>query len=256
MSYDATGGAGPVLILGGTAEARTLAAELVARSVPCISSLAGRVRDPRLPVGEVRIGGFGGAAALHDWIVAHDCRAAVDATHPFAQNISHNVAAAVESLSVPLIALRRAEWVPDTDDRWTVVSDIAAAAGAVHGDGRRIFLTTGRQDVGAFASNTTDWFLIRVVDAPTGALPARHEVIRSRGPYNVDFERRLLHDNDIDALVTKNSGGEHTRAKLVAARELGVEVVMVARPALPVGVVTTDSVDGVLRLLTDRIGAR
>ncbi len=247
---------GPVLVLGGTAEARDLAAELHARSIPCVSSLAGRVQNPKLPVGDVRIGGFGGAGALRQWIVSHDCRAVVDATHPFAQQISRNAGAAVASLSIPLFALRRPEWTPAVEDRWTTVADIGAAADAVHGDGQRIFLTTGRQDVAAFAANSTDWFLIRVVDPPTGDLPPRHEIVRSRGPYDLESERTLLRDNDIDVLVTKNSGGPHTHAKLVAARELGVDVVMVARPALPVGMVIVDSVDAVLSLLTARIAAR
>ncbi|GAA1463762.1 cobalt-precorrin-6A reductase [Williamsia maris] len=249
-------GRGPVLILGGTAEARALAAELDDRDVPYISSLAGRVQQPRLPVGEVRIGGFGGPTALRAWIVDHDCRAVIDVTHPFAQQISRNAADATTPLDVPLIAFRRPEWVPTAADRWTIVDDITAAAAAVSGHGRRILLTTGRQDVTAFAGDDSALYLIRVVDPPTGDLPPHHRIIRSRGPYDLDSELTLLRDNDIDTLVTKNSGGEHTRAKLVAARELGVAVVMVARPPSPVGVDVLDTVDAVISRLLDRSAER
>ncbi len=249
-------GHGPVLILGGTAEARALAAELRDLDVPYISSLAGRVQQPRLPVGEVRIGGFGGPAALRAWIVEHDCRAVIDATHPFAQQISRNAAEATAPLGVRLIAFRRPQWVPAADDRWTVVGDIAAAATAVSGRDRRILLTTGRQDVTAFAGDGSAFYLIRVVDPPTGDLPPHHRIIRSRGPYDLQSELTLLRDNDIDTLVTKNSGGEHTRAKLVAARELGVAVVMVARPPSPAGVDLVDTLDAVISRLMDRNAER
>lgn len=249
-------GQGPVLILGGTAEARALAAELHELAVPYLSSLAGRVQQPRLPVGEVRIGGFGGATALRAWITDHDCRAVIDATHPFAQQISRNAAEATTPIPVPLIAFRRPEWVPTADDRWTVVDDITAAASAVSDVGRRIMVTTGRQDVTAFAGDDSAFYVIRVVDPPTGDLPRHHRIIRSRGPYDLASELTLLRDNDIDTLVTKNSGGEHTRAKLVAARELGVRVVMVARPPSPSGVDIVDTLDEVISRLRDRNAAR
>ncbi len=249
-------GRGPVLILGGTAEARALATELHGLAVPYLSSLAGRVQQPRLPVGEVRIGGFGGATALREWIVDHDCRAVIDATHPFAQQISRNAAEATAPLDVPLIAFRRPEWNSTADDRWTVVDDITAAAVAVSGHGRRILVTTGRQDVTAFAGDDSAFYVIRVVDPPTGDLPPHHEIIRSRGPYDLDSEPTLMRDNDIDTLVTKNSGGEHTRAKLVAARELGVGVVMVARPPSPTGVDVVDTLDAVISRLLGRSAER
>lgn len=223
----------PVLILGGTGEARALAAALGAAGLPVISSLAGRVEHPRLPVGEVRIGGFGGVDGLRDWVVEHHVCAVVDATHPFAATITDHAARAAESTGTPLLRLARPPWTPGPGDRWTMVPDIAAAAGRVAERGRRVFLTTGRQDVGAFAGIDEAWFLIRVVDAPTATLPAHHRVLRSRGPYDLDAERNLLHDNQIDLLVTKNSGGELTRAKLVAASELDIDVVMVQRPLEP-----------------------
>ncbi|MGJ0121179.1 cobalt-precorrin-6A reductase [Williamsia sp. MIQD14] len=223
----------PVLILGGTGEARELAAALVAEKIACVSSLAGRVSDPALPVGEVRIGGFGGADGLATWLTRHRCTTVVDATHPFAQQISRNAAEATTATSAQLISLRRPPWTPGPDDHWTVVADIGEAAAHVGTRVRRVFLTTGRQDVDEFAGIDDSWFLIRVVDPPTGPLPHRHRVLRSRGPYRLDDEREIMRTNQIDTLVTKNSGGALTSAKLRAAADLGVEVVMVQRPAPP-----------------------
>ncbi|WP_018179297.1 cobalt-precorrin-6A reductase [Jongsikchunia kroppenstedtii] len=234
---------GPVLILGGTGEARALARQLVDAGVAVVSSLAGRVRDPALPVGEVRIGGFGGVPGLTDWLTEHRPTAVVDATHPFAQQISRNAAAATTQAGVPLLALRRPQWQPETGDSWIDVPDIRAAATEVGRRSRRAFLTTGRQDVGAFAAQADTWFLIRVVDAPTADLPPHHELLRSRGPYDVAGERELIDRYGVDHLVTKNSGGSMTSAKLTAARDAGVPVIMVRRPALPDGVAAVDSVD-------------
>lgn len=221
----------PVLILGGTGEARALAARLTDDGVPVISSLAGRVADPKLPEGEVRVGGFGGVGGLVGWLAEHRPRAIVDATHPFAAQISRHAVEAAERAGVPLVRLLRPAWTAIEGDQWVAVPDIAAAADAVVcSSASRVLLTTGRQDVGAFAGIEGQWFLIRVVDPPTAALPTNHRVLRSRGPYGLSDERELLRQNEIDLLVTKNSGGELTRAKLVAARELGIPVVMVARP--------------------------
>jgi precorrin-6A/cobalt-precorrin-6A reductase len=233
-----------VLVLGGTGEARALASLLVADGVSVVSSLAGRVQNPRLPDGEVRIGGFGGVEGMVAWLRENQPRVVVDATHPFAQQISHNAVAACAEVAVPLVRLVRPPWEAHPGDRWTVVEDIGEAARVVGSrfDQRqeptdqpqpRVLLTTGRQDVGAFAGIENAFFLIRVVDPPTGALPPNHRVLRSRGPYGLDDERELMISEQIDLLVTKNSGGELTRAKLIVARELGIPVVMVARPIEP-----------------------
>ena len=222
-----------VLVLGGTGEARALAAGLVAENIPVISSLAGRVAEPRLPVGAVRIGGFGGAAGLRTWLRDNAIRVVVDATHPFASGISANAAAATHDLALPLVRLCRASWSPGDGDTWVRVPDIHSAARHLDGRQARVFLTTGRQDVDAFAENTSAWFLIRVVDPPQTAMPMHHKVIRSRGPYRLSDETALMREHGIDVLVTKNSGGDMTRAKLDAARTLGIEVVMVDRPSEP-----------------------
>lgn len=231
-----------ILILGGTAEARALAKTLDDDGVAVISSLAGRVQHPRLPVGEVRIGGFGGVDGLAQWLRDNRIRAVVDATHPFAARITTNAHAACAVDEVPLLRLARPAWVPGPTDRWRIVPDIAAAARAVADRGGRVFLTTGRQDAHAFAGVENAWFLIRVVDPPDGPLPPRHEVLRSRGPYGLDDERELLAAHDISLLVTKNSGGELTRAKLTAAAEAGLEVIVVQRPPEPAGLGCADTV--------------
>ncbi|MFM9378015.1 cobalt-precorrin-6A reductase [Gordonia sp. VNK21] len=242
-----------VLILGGTGEARALAARLLddPAAPTVITSLAGRVQRPRLPRGQVRIGGFGGFEGLRDYLADTGIDAVVDATHPFAARITANAVAAAGQAGVPLLRLRRPPWTPGPADRWTTVPDITAAAAAVADRGGRVFLTTGRQDVGAFADIDDAWFLIRVVDPPTVRLPARHRILSSRGPYEPAGERALLAEHGITVLVTKNSGGELTRAKLAAAAEAGVEVIMVARPAEPAGLRAVDRVEAAVAWALD-----
>jgi precorrin-6A/cobalt-precorrin-6A reductase len=229
-----------LLLLGGTAEARALAARLHP-DVDVISSLAGRVPDPALPVGEVRIGGFGGVEGMAKWLRDEHIDAVVDATHPFAATITANAALACRQLGLPGVVLARPPWPPG---RATIVGSDVEAAGVVAGTGySRIFLTTGRSGTTAFV-DVDAWFLIRAVTAPDpDTLPARHELLLSRGPYRYEDEVRLMSEHRIDALVTKNSGGDMTRAKLEAADELGVIVVMVDRPALPAGVPTVSTVE-------------
>lgn len=227
-----------LLVLGGTAEARALAAELHPE-MTVISSLAGRVPDPALPVGEVRIGGFGGVDGLRRWLREERIAAVVDATHPFAARITANAARACREERLPHVVLARPAW--PTGDAILVGSDVEAADIVTRNHFRRVFLTTGRSGSAAFAA-VDAWFLIRAVTPPDDVeLPPRHHLLLSRGPYRYADERRLLVDYDIDAMVTKNSGGDMTRDKVTAAHDLGVPVVMVDRPRLPddVHVVTT-----------------
>ncbi len=229
-----------VLLLGGTAEARALARTLHPR-VGIVSSLAGRVPDPALPVGPVRIGGFGGVDGLRRWLQDEGIDAVVDATHPFASTMTAHAAQACSELRMPHLVLARPAWDPGA--AIVVASDTEAAEVVAGQSYSRVFLTTGRSGVGAFAGSDA-WFLIRAVTAPDGAgMPRRRHLLLSRGPYRYDDELTLLREHRIDALVTKNSGGDMTRAKLDAAAALDVAVVMVARPALPAGVQTTDTVD-------------
>lgn len=235
-----------ILVLGGTAEARELAAGLNAAGVAVTSSLAGRVANPRLPVGEVRIGGFGGPDGLARWLGAHDVDAVIDATHPFAERISANAAQAVAAAEVPLLRLERPGWRERPGDRWTWVADLDQAAAAIPQLGRRVLLTTGRQGLAAFAGVEAAWFLVRCVDPPDGPLPARHELLLDRGPYTLDGERSLVERHAIDLVVTKDSGGAHTEAKLDVARERGLPVIVVRRPPRP-EVPTEPSVEAALR---------
>ncbi|GAA4474701.1 cobalt-precorrin-6A reductase [Rhodococcus olei] len=231
-----------VLILGGTSEGRALATTLVNEpGIEVESSLAGRVRDPRLPDGEVRVGGFGGVDGLREYLRDNRIDRVVDATHPFAARITANAAAATHLLGIPLLVLRRPQWEPGAGDRWTPVASLDAAAAALPRLGRRVFLTIGRQGVDAFA-DADAWFLVRAIDPPDGRMPARSRLLLDRGPFDLEGERELLRGNDIDLLVTKNSGGAATEAKLVAARELGVPVLMVQRPPVPAGVAVTADV--------------
>ena len=231
-----------ILLLGGTTEARALAERLSGHEV--ISSLAGRVREPVLPEGEVRVGGFGGAAGLAAWLRAERIDALVDATHPFASTITANAHAAAREVGVRHLVLRRPGFPlrPEYD----VVPDAHAAASAIPA-GARVFLTVGRQQVSAFV-HADAWFLVRAIDAPT-VLPPRHVMLLERGPFQMDDEVELMQRHRINLLVTKNSGGDATSPKLNAARALGVDVVMIDRPPLPEGVEAVDGVEAVLARL-------
>jgi precorrin-6A/cobalt-precorrin-6A reductase len=216
-----------VLVLGGTTEGRLLATSLA--GVPgcsVISSLAGRVRAPlRLP-GVVRVGGFGGVPGLSDFLTSSSISTVVDATHPFASSISAHAVSACAATGVPLLVLRRPAWAPVDQDRWIPVPSLAAAASAV-ASFERVFLTTGRQGLSAFAP-CPSWFLVRTVDPPSGMLPARMELLLDRGPFTLAGEVSLLRRWAVDVVVTKNSGG--FAPKLDAARSLGLPVIMVDRP--------------------------
>jgi len=219
-----------VLILGGTAEARALAADLTAAGVAVVSSLAGRVARPRLPVGEVRVGGFGGPEALATWLREHGITAVVDATHPFAERISASAAHAGAAAGLPLLRLERPGWTARDGDDWHWVDCLDQAAAATARLGTRALLTTGRQGLAAFAHDAERWYLIRCVDPPETALPERHELLLDRGPYTLDGELALIDTHRIDLVVTKDSGGPLTQAKLQAARTRGLPVVIVRRP--------------------------
>jgi precorrin-6A/cobalt-precorrin-6A reductase len=225
-----------VLLLGGTAEARALAAALTERGVDVISSLAGRVNNPVLPVGPTRVGGFGGPDGLATFVTDEHIAAIVDATHPFAAAITGNAASAARRVGLPLLVLRRPAWTQRPGDCWLRVADVAAAARAAAGaEPGTIFLTTGRRDLAAFAADTAHHYLVRAVDPPQGARPPRMTLVLDRGPYVLAAERDLMRTHDVRVLVTKDSGGELTVAKLDAARALELPVVMVDRPPLPDG---------------------
>ena len=241
---------GRVLVLGGTGEARRLATALVETGADVLSSLAGRVADPLLPPGEVRIGGFGGAAGLAAWLQTHPVRSMVDATHPFAATMTASAAQAAAVTGTPLLRLQRPGWTAGPGDDWRWVGSLEEAAAAVAGF-ESVFLTTGRMGLGAFAGLTAEC-LVRAVDPPEPPLPARTTVVRARGPFTVEEELALMRQHRVEVVVTKDSGGSMTAAKLAAARELGLPVVVVRRPPTPPGVPVVTTVEEALTWLAGR----
>jgi len=224
-----------VLVLGGTAEARELAAALDREpATRVVSTLAGRVARPRLPAGEVRIGGFGGPDGLRTYLRDEQIGTVVDATHPFAERMSASAHSACERAGVPLLRLERPPFAQTAGDDWRRVASLDEAARLIAPTGRRVFLTTGRQGLAAFA-DVDAFFLVRCVDPPQPPLPRDHELLLSRGPFALDDELELIDRHRLDVLVTKDSGGEHTRAKLDAARTRRMPVIVVARPPRPSG---------------------
>jgi precorrin-6A/cobalt-precorrin-6A reductase len=222
-----------ILILGGTHEGFELAEQLAAMGgVDFISSLAGRTREPRRPTGVVRTGGFGGAHGLADYLRTERITHLVNATHPFAAQISANAVEAAQAAGVPLLRLLRPAWTARRDDRWVAARHAAEAAELCRRQGGRIFLTLGSGELDAFAEIRNAHFLVRMVDAPERLPLSDYRVIAARGPFTLHDELRLLAEHHIGLMVAKNSGGEATYAKLEAARRMGVAVIMIERPAI------------------------
>jgi len=223
-----------LLILGGTSEASVLARAVIARfgeTLNLTTSLAGRTQRPSSLPGRIRIGGFGGAAGLAAYLTEHGVDRLIDATHPFAARISTAARLACEEARVPRLLLLRPPWRRHPFDRWIEVDSMAAAAEVVGRFGRRAFLTVGAGEVSCFAATAGVHFLVRLIDPPKQPLPLRcYEVVVGRGPFALAEERHRLKRHAIDVLVCKASGGAATEAKILAARELGLPVIMVQRP--------------------------
>jgi len=224
-----------LLILGGTTEASALAKAVIGwADLDPILSLAGRTRNPAEPPIPFRSGGFGGVAGLKAYLTESKIDAVIDATHPFAAQMSAHAAEACGDLSLPLAMFTRAAWRAVPGDRWTQVTDMEAATAALGETPRRVFLTIGVLQLAAFATAPQHHYLIRTVDEPEAVIGLPdHRLILARGPFAVADEIALMRGERIDMLVTKNSGGKATAAKLAAARELGIAVVMVERPKSP-----------------------
>jgi precorrin-6A/cobalt-precorrin-6A reductase len=224
-----------ILILGGTGEGIALAEALQRLpDIHVISSLAGRVANPKLPQGEVRIGGFGGAAGLAAYLTENKIAAIIDATHPFARRMGWNASEAAVSVKVPLLRYERPAWVAQPGDRWIDVDDWAQAVEVLRLSAKRVFLALGRQELAPFTQLADIAFVIRSVEPPDAGIKfAQAELVLARGPFKLEDERALLQSRRIDHLACKNSGGGATDAKLQAARELGVTVVMQRRPPRP-----------------------
>jgi precorrin-6A/cobalt-precorrin-6A reductase len=223
-----------LLVLGGTTEASALAVRLAARGDAAVLSYAGRVATPKAQPLPVRVGGFGGVDGLAAYLRAHRVTHVVDATHPFAARISANAVAACAAVGVPIVALTRPAWQAVAGDRWTHVADIDAAVAALAGPARRVMLALGRMHVEAFLAQPQHHYLLRFVDTPDAppALP-RHDLVVDRGPFTAEGDRRLMVAHGVDLVVCKNAGGSGAEAKLIAARALGLPVLLIDRPVLP-----------------------
>jgi len=224
-----------VLILGGTTEARRLAERLAARrDLDVTLSLAGRTSNPVPHPVPVRIGGFGGPEGLADHLKSERIDRLIDATHPYAAQMSENAAQAARLAGVPLLALRRPAWQPVAGDRWSAAADTRDAARALGVAPRRVFLALGRNEIAAFTAAPQHHYLVRSVDPvePPLAVPSA-TYIRARGPFRAEDDRALLAAHAIDVMVSKNSGGEAAYGKIAAARTLGIAVILLRRPALP-----------------------
>jgi precorrin-6A/cobalt-precorrin-6A reductase len=226
-----------VLILGGSTEASQLARKLAPHDAYDVTvSYAGRTRERTSTPGRIRVGGFGGIDGLAEHLVSHRVDVVIDATHPFAKRMPHHAAAACETVGVARLRVCRPPWEAVAGDRWHEVSNLDTASEVLADLGlRRVFLTTGRQELQPFAGLADTWFLVRAIEPPAHMPLAHASVILARGPFDEAGELALLRDHGIELVVTKNSGGTAAAAKLTAARELGLPVVMVTRPPGPPG---------------------
>jgi precorrin-6A/cobalt-precorrin-6A reductase len=231
-----------ILLLGGTSEASKLASLLAGQSdLSTVMSFAGRTKSPRAPEIPTRTGGFGGVEGLKAYLEAERIDVLIDATHPFAERMSRHAVIAAARANIPLVRLSRPAWRPEASDRWIDVADMAAAAAALGCEPKRVFLTVGRLQIETFAAAPQHFYLIRAIEplVPAPNLP-RHRVILGRGPFAVEAEEQLLREESIEIIVSKNSGGGATFGKVLAARALGLPVVMVARPPQAPGPVMHD----------------
>ncbi|WP_339038624.1 cobalt-precorrin-6A reductase [Bradyrhizobium symbiodeficiens] len=221
------------LILGGTADASLLAAEVARAGLGAVYSYGGRTRAPADQPLPTRIGGFGGVSGLADYIRSEGITHVIDATHPFAAEMSRNAVAACAQTSTPLIALERAPWTRVPGDNWIEVADVSAAAAALPEAPARVFLAIGRQHIAPFAAKPQHTYTLRFVDPPDAPLPFAADVIVSRGPFLLNGELGMMRERGIGWIVARNSGGDGARAKIDAARVLGLPVIMISRPELP-----------------------
>jgi precorrin-6A/cobalt-precorrin-6A reductase len=221
------------LILGGTADASLLAAEIARAGIDAVYSYGGRTRVPANQPLPTRIGGFGGVSGLADYIRREDITHVIDATHPFAAEMSRNAVAACAETGTPLIALERAPWMKAPGDNWIEIPDVDAAVAALPEAAANVFLAIGRQHIAPFATKPQHAYTLRFVDPPDAPLPFAADVIVSRGPFTLEGELEMMRKRSITRIVARNSGGDGARAKIDAARTLGLPVIMIARSQLP-----------------------
>ena len=221
------------LILGGIADASLLAAEIARAGLDAVYSYGGRTRAPADQPLPTRVGGFGGVSGLAEFIRSEGITHVIDATHPFATEMSRNAIEACAKTSAPLIALERAPWAKVPGDNWIEVDDINAAVAALPQAPAHVFLAIGRQHIAPFATRLQHVYTLRFVDPPEAPLPFEADVIVSRGPFTLDGELEMMRTRGISWIVARNSGGDGARAKIDAARRLGLPVIMITRPKLP-----------------------
>lgn len=221
------------LILGGTSDASLLAAEIARAGIDAVYSYGGRTRAPADQPLPTRIGGFGGVSGLADYIRRENITHLIDATHPFAAEMSRNAIVACAETGTPLIALERSPWTKAPGDSWIEVADVNAAVAALPVAPANVFLAIGRQHIAPFASKPQHAYTLRFVDPPEAPLPFAADVIVSRGPFTLDGELEMMRARGIAWIVARNSGGDGARAKIDAARMLGLPVIMISRPRLP-----------------------
>lgn len=219
--------------MGGTADASLLAAEIARAGLDAVYSYGGRTRAPADQPLPTRIGGFGGVSGLADTIRREGITHVVDATHAFAAEMSRNAVAACAETGASLIALERAPWAKTPGDRWIDVVDVNAAVAALPEAPANVFLAIGRQHIAPFATRPQHAYTLRFVDPPEAPLPFAADVIVSRGPFTIDRELDIMRTRGIAWIVARNSGGDGARAKIDAARMLGLPVIMISRPKLP-----------------------
>jgi len=223
-----------ILLLGGTTEASALAADLAARGDDAVFSYAGRTGAPKAQPLPTRIGGFGGIEGLKAYLVREAITHVIDATHPFAAEMSANAVAACAGTGVALCAFERPPWQAGQGDRWTHAPDLAAACAALPKAPARVFLAIGKQHLETFASRPEHFYLLRLVDPPEAPLPMPcAEAVIARGPFDAESDTALLREHRIGLVVAKNAGGSGARSKLDAARVLGLPVILIDRPRLP-----------------------
>jgi precorrin-6A/cobalt-precorrin-6A reductase len=239
-----------ILVLGGTRDGREVAAALAAAGFDPVTSLAGVTSEPVLPEGRVRVGGFGGVEGLMAYVAAENIAAIVDATHPFAAAMSRHAAEAALTLGIPILRLERPPWIAGAGDDWTSVSSASEAVAALPGNARAL-VTIGRKEIGGFFGRADIGGVARMIEVPAESPPPRWIVLRERPPFTLAHEIELITHHAITHLVTKNAGGEDTSAKLIAARETKIPVIMIARPVKPevTGVPTVEATIPVLGVL-------
>jgi precorrin-6A/cobalt-precorrin-6A reductase len=245
-----------ILILGGTTEASDLARLLTHDGrFEATLSLAGRTQSPKPQPLPTRIGGFGGIAGLETWLQQHDIAAVIDATHPYAAQISAHAVAACDALSIPLATILRAPWTREDGDNWIDVDAPDAAALALGSRPVHVFLSIGRQELEAFATAPQHHYIARTIDPPDVMLPPDILFVHDRGPFDVATEEAFLARERIEIVVSKNSGGTATYSKIVASRSLRIPVVMISRPHKPHGI-ALDSPNAAMRWLEAQFAHR